>query len=155
MKETLHFLRDREFIAVGTCNLQGKPNSAPKLILKHEGHTICLIDYSIGRTWQNLKINPKASLSFMNMDNLTGYQLNGMVEIIDQGPIYENALTELKEREIRLSVERIIQGVHREKGHDRYEVEIPKKVIVLKVTVDEIVEIHSTGELRRRRLSEA
>jgi cysteine-rich repeat protein len=35
--------------------------------------------------WENIKMNPRVSLSFMDNDALLGYQLNGSVEIIDSG----------------------------------------------------------------------
>lgn len=153
-KKISEFLKSREFISVATCDLNGRPNAAPKFLLKIEDNLIYLIDYSFSRTLDNLRINPKVSLSFMDTDNLTGYQINGSVRIIDKGQEYNNILHELRAREINLSVKRIIEGVYREKTHKSFEVAIPENVTVFKVSIEEVVEIGPRGDLKRERLSE-
>jgi len=142
-------LKHLEFINVATCDFQGRPNAVPKLILKCEDNHIFLVDYTIGRTWSNLKINPKVSLSFAETDNLMGYQINGSVEIIDKGIKYQRLLKELTAKQISLSVERIIRGVQKGKKHEIYEVQIPKKIVIFKVKIEEIVEVGPKGDLIR------
>ena len=146
------FLRNREFVSVATCDFNGHPNAAPKLFLKSEHNFIYLIDYTIGRTWENLKVNPKISLSFMDMDSLWGYQINGAAQIIERGHEYENILKELEQREIDLATKRIIEGVTSGKSHKSFEVAIPKKFIVFKARIEEIVEIGPRGELKRQKI---
>ncbi len=153
-KKIEEFLKKREFISVATCNLKGRPNAAPKFLLKIEDNFIYLIDYSFSRTWENLKINPRASLSFMDTDNLTGYQINGSVQIIDKGPLYDKILYELREKVINLSVERVIEGVCREKTHASFEVAIPEDFVIFKVKIEEVVEIGPRGDLKRQNLLE-
>lgn len=143
------FLKNREFISVATCDFKGRPNAAPKFILKFENNFIYLVDYTIGMTWENLNINPKASLSFMNSDTLVGYQINGAVEIIDQGPEYNSLLREFKKKQIDLSIKRIIEGVSRGKGHESFEVALPERFVVFKVKLKDVAEIGPRGELKR------
>ena len=85
IKKALELLKAREFVAVATADKVGKPNSAPKLLLKIDGRIVYFIDYSIGRTFENLKVNPEVSLSFIDINSLFGYRLNGKVEIIEEG----------------------------------------------------------------------
>jgi predicted pyridoxine 5'-phosphate oxidase superfamily flavin-nucleotide-binding protein len=146
------FLRKREFVSVATCDFNGHPNAAPKLFLKSENNFIYLIDYTIGRTWENLKINPKVSLSFMDMESLWGYQVNGVNQIIEQGKEYENVLKELNQREIDLATKRIIEGVTSGRSHKNFELAIPKRFIVFKIKIEEVVEIGPKGELNRQRV---
>ena len=153
-KKISGFLKNREFISVATCDLNSRPNAAPKFLLKIEDNLIYLIDYHFSRTWENLKINPRASLSFTNTDNLTGYQINGSVQIIDKGQEYNKILHELREKEINLSVKRIIDGVYREKTHESFEVAMPDHFIVFKVKIEEVVEIGPAGDLKREKLEE-
>lgn len=150
-KKVRGILKNREFISVATADLAGRPNAAPKFILKNEGDFIYLIDYTIGRTWQNLKINPHASLSLVDIDTLKGYQINGKVEIIEDGPEYDQILKELQTKEIDLSVKRIIEGVARGIKHETFEVEFSRRFVLLKVQVREIVEIGPQGELSREK----
>ena len=71
-----------------------QPNVAPKFLLKIEQNCIYLGDYNIDRTWANINFNPKVSLSVMNLDTLTGYQINGLVETVDEGSDQEKLLEE-------------------------------------------------------------
>ena len=143
-------LENREFISVATCDFEGRPNAAPKFLLKLENNWIFLIDYVIGRTWQNIKINPRVSLSFVDTNTLMAYQINGPVEIIENGPVYEKMMQELELKEIDLATKRIIEGVEKGHIHEGFEVSLPERVVILKVTMEEIVEIGHSGILNRQ-----
>jgi len=151
-KNINEILAKREFIHVATCDLKGRPSVAPKFLLKIDSNFIYLTDYVFGRTWENLKINSKASLSVMDPEALTGYQMNGTVELIENGPAYDKLLNELKEKEINVSVERIIEGIHKGKKHKNFEVSFPERVVIFKVKIEEIVEITSAGKLERQKI---
>ena len=147
-----HFLNKREFISVATCDFEGRPNAAPKFLLKIKENFIYLVDYSLSRTWENLKINPKVSLSFVDTDTLKGYQVNGSVDIIYKGDTFNKLFNELKEKAISLSAKRIIEGLHRERTHENFEVSLPEKLAIFKVKIDEVVEISPRGELKREKV---
>ncbi|MDP8252910.1 MAG: pyridoxamine 5'-phosphate oxidase family protein [Candidatus Kaelpia aquatica] len=140
------------FIDVASCDFKGRPNVAPKFLLKYVGNLIYLIDYIIGRTYDNLRINPRVSLPAMNFDTLNGYQINGEGEILESGTEYDKLTKELREKIKRLSVDRIIEGLKSEKIHDSFEIVFSKKVVIFKVKVEEIVEIGPTGELKREKI---
>lgn len=151
-KKIAELLTSREFISVATCNLHGLPNAAPKFVLKLENNFIYLIDYTIGRTWENIKVNPKVSMSLTDPDALMGYQINGVAEIIDKGPHYESIVKELLQKEIDLSTKRIIEGVQQGKVHRSFEVAITDKFVVFKVKIEEVVEIGPRGAVNRQKL---
>ena len=111
-----------------------------------------MVDYTISRTWENLKVNPQASLSFIDPDTLVGYQINGSVKIIDKCPEYDKILIELREREIDLSTKRIVEGIYRGKGHESFEVTLPERFVVFKIKVEEVVEIGHRGDLKIEKL---
>jgi len=146
------FLRKKEFLNIATSDFENRPNVAPKFVLKVEGDYIYLIDYVIGRTYRNLKINPRVSLSTLDLDKLTGYQINGTALIIDEGTEHKRLLGQMHQRQIYFSTMRIIAGVKREKTHPSFEVTLPERVAIFKIKVEEIVEISSTGKLKRQRL---
>ena len=141
----------REFIAVGTSNLNGRPNSAPKFLVKIENNFIYLADFVIGNTFENLKINPKASLSFMNFDNLTGYQINGSVEIINSGQEYDKIIEELEKRKTSLTTKHIIEEIRGGGKYNEYEIAFPDRVVIFKVKIEEVVEIGPRGKLAREK----
>lgn len=148
-KKINELLKLRAFISVATSDLHGRPNAAPKFLLKTENNFIFLVDYIIGRTWENIKINPRVSLSFVDTDTLVGYQINGPVEIIDKGPEYEAIVKELIQKEIDLSTKRIIEGVSRGKVHKGFEVGLSERFVIFKIKVKDVAEIGPSGDLKR------
>ena len=145
------FLKTREFVSVGTCDLKNRPNAAPKFILKLEGNFIYLVDYTFGRSYENLKVNPKISLSFTNTEVLKGYQVNGSVELIESGPVYESIAAELVKKEVSLSTDRIIKGVSTGRHHENFEVTIPEKFVIFKVKIEEVAELSYGGGVKREK----
>ena len=149
IEKALELLKVREFIAVATADKIGKPNSAPKFVLKVNGRIVYFIDYSIGKTFENIKVNPEVSLSLININSILGYRLNGKVEIIEKGEIYNECLKELREKEIELSVERIVKGVKDGKSHKEFESELPERFLVYVVKIEEGCEISPSGKIKR------
>jgi predicted pyridoxine 5'-phosphate oxidase superfamily flavin-nucleotide-binding protein len=149
IEKALKVMKVKEFVQVATADKGGKPNSAPKLLLKIEGEIIYFVDYDIGRTFNNLKDNPEVSLSFIDINSLFGYRLNGKVEIIEKGQIYDECLKELGEKKIELSAERIVKGVQDDKAHKDFESEIPERFLVYKVEIEEGCEISPRGVIKR------
>jgi Pyridoxamine 5'-phosphate oxidase len=145
-------IESREFISVASCDLENRPNAAPKFLLKVEASHIYLVDHIIGKTFQNIKVNPRVSLSFFDNSTLVGYQINGSVQIVDRGPEHEAALTDLARKEIDLSTTRIIDGVIKGKPHRAFEVAASKQFIILKVKVEEVVQMHPSGTLNREKV---
>ena len=145
-------IESREFISVASCDLEARPNAAPKFLLKVEASYIYLVDYIIGKTFRNLKVNPRVSLSFFDNNTLVGYQLNGKVQIIDSGPEYLTAINDLARKEIDLSTTRIIDGVIKGRSHKAYEVAASKQFVILKVQVEEIVQLQPSGTLQREKV---
>ena len=72
-KNVKTLIESREFIRVVSCDLEGRPNAAPKFLLKVETNYIYLVDYIIGRTFRNLNVNPRVSLSLFDNFTLMGY----------------------------------------------------------------------------------
>lgn len=150
--KALKVIKTKEFISMATADIEGNPNSAPKLLLKTEGHTAYFVDYTIGKTAKNLRFNPRISMSFIDLNTFSGYVLNGKAEIIESGQIYDECLKDLQEREIKLSVERVIEAVRSDDASKVFELGIPEKFLVYKVTIEEGVEIAPSGELKRESL---
>jgi len=152
IKEALDFLKSKTFINIATCGKQLRPNVAPKFLLKIEANSIYLIDYVKNTTLKNVKINPKVSISSINLETLKGYQINGRAEIIkkDKEAIHKDLLKEYDQKQINLSTKRLIEALHGKKKSAGYEAEFPKRVAIIKVKVDEAVGIGLQGNLERQ-----
>src|ERR1041385_4316942 len=137
----VQLLNKRGFISVATSSLDGQPNAAPKLIFAVEGNYIYLVDYSIGKTWENLRVNPKVSLSLSDQEELTGYKINGSAEILENSDIPKDIKNKLDDKKLALSVERVVRGVRQKKKHKDYELGMPDRYVVYKIEVDEVTQI--------------
>lgn len=152
MDKIINILKQREFVSVATSDLESQPNAAPKFLLRAEDSYIILVDYTIGKTWTNLKANPRVSLSFVDTETLLAYQVNGSVEIIEEGSEYEKMVKELHDKEVILSAKRLIEGITSGKRHSNFEVAIRKKNVFMKVSIEEIAEIGTRGEVKREKI---
>ncbi|OIO35243.1 MAG: hypothetical protein AUJ74_07315 [Candidatus Omnitrophica bacterium CG1_02_44_16] len=146
----LPFLAKGKFVNVATCSDERMPNVAPKLIAKTEKNIIYLIDYVIGKTYSNLKENPRVSLSFINDRTLTGYQMNGSVDILEFGEEFEKFIEEFQKIKTDFTVERILLNVRTGEKAIPLDLSLPDQFAILKVKVIEIVEIGSSGSLKSR-----
>ena len=146
----LPFLAKGKFVNVATCSNERMPNVAPKLIAKTEKNIIYLIDYVIGKTYSNLKENPRASLSFINDRTLTGYQMNGSVDVLESGEEFEKFIEEFQKIKTDFTVERILLNVRIGEKAASSDLSMPDQFAILKVKVIEIVEIGSSGSLRSK-----
>jgi uncharacterized pyridoxamine 5'-phosphate oxidase family protein len=153
-KKIVELLKSREFVSVAAADPEGKPYAAPKFILKVESNFIYLVDYVIARIHGILKVNPNISISLMDNNSLKGYQVNGAVEIIEKGPEFDLLVKALAQKEMELSSRRIVEGVTRGKAHEGFELAMAEKFVIFKVRVEEIVEIFSSGLLKREKVCE-
>ena len=100
------------------------------------------------KTFQNLKINPKVSLSTVDMKTLQGWQVNGTATIITKGPQYKKLLKVMIQQEVHHSTRRIIEDVDGIQKYDNYEVMFPEKVVMFKIKCENITKIGTTGKLQ-------
>ena len=139
-----------KFVNLATCSSERMPNVAPKLIAKVNKNVIYLIDYVIGRTYGNLKENPRVSMAFSDQKTLTGYQMNGTVDILESGEEFERLAEEFHNIKTNFTVERILFNLRTGKKTSPLEFSLPEKFVILKIKVIEIVEISSSGGLRSK-----
>ena len=146
------FLLNKGFVSVGTSDLSGQPNAVPKYIVEIDNGFIYLADYVIGKTFQNLKINPKISLSTIDIKTLEGLQINGEARIITKGPLYKKLLKAMAEQEVHHTAKRIVEEVRGEKKSDAFEMQLPERVVMIKVKCKKITKISITGKLKIERI---
>ena len=150
-KELIGLMEKKEFVSVATCDFKGRPNAAPKFVLKVESDRAYLVDYTIGTSWKNLKVNPRISMSLIDERTLKGYQINGSVHIIKKGKLYDKMRDEMTNKEVRLTTQRIIDEVRGHPTHETFEVLISEKFVIFEVRIDEVVEMDIHGGLKRNK----
>jgi predicted pyridoxine 5'-phosphate oxidase superfamily flavin-nucleotide-binding protein len=154
VQEFRKLLSKIQFLHVATLSKDGQPNAAPKLILKVDDKAIYLVDCTIGKTWENLKKNSKVSLSFVDEESLKGYQINGEAVVLEGKSIGMELRKILEEKEVALTVKRIVSGIHEHKKHEDFEMGMSDKFVIFKINLNEVVEIGYKGNLTRQKLKE-
>ncbi len=154
MEKIARFLKNRTFVNLATADKEGQPNAVPKFYLKFEPPHIYLIDYTIARTVNNLRANPRASIPLTDLENLEGYRINGSVELIEKGSEFGVLAKELSKKLVHLSADRVIEAVRTGKKSQRFEMELPDKFIAIKFKIEDIVKIGPQGDLYREEMGQ-
>lgn len=94
-KDVQEFLKGKT-AWVGTASRDGTPNATPKGSVKvlDDSH-LMFADLFSRKTRENLKENPHISITVIDDKTFKGYQLKGLAELIDSGPLFERVKEEL------------------------------------------------------------
>jgi len=149
MEKIARLLKGRAFLSLATADTMGKPNAVPKFFLKFDPPCIYLIDYTIARTVENLRSNPRGSIALMDLEILEGYRINGSVELFESGSEFEKLSKELGKKLLKLSADRVIEAVKTGKKAEHFELELPDKFIVIEFKIEDVVKIGPRGDLYR------
>jgi uncharacterized pyridoxamine 5'-phosphate oxidase family protein len=151
-KKIISILEKNEFVMLASCRNDMQPNVAPKFLFKVEGNCIYLADYNIDRTRANIEGNPRVSLASLDNETFLGYQINGVVETVEEGEVYESLIGEFNAKKLELSTKRVIDGLHKERTHEQFEMIFADRVIIYKINVIETIKIDPTGNLERTKI---
>ncbi|MFA5159756.1 MAG: pyridoxamine 5'-phosphate oxidase family protein [Candidatus Omnitrophota bacterium] len=140
-------LEKREFVSIATVGRDGQPNSVPKFFYRGKGNFLYLLDYVVGKTISNLRENPKASVSFMDLDTLEAYRLNGTARIIERGPVFDAVLKGWDKKLVKLSTDRVIEAVRTGKRRGHYEIEMTEHLAVIKIRIETVIKVGRRGDI--------
>lgn len=140
-------LEKREFVSIATCGKDGQPNSVPKFFFRAKGDHLYLIDYVVGKTVENIRQNPQVSVSFMDLDNLEAYRMNGTARCFGAGKLYDKVLKDWDKRVVKLSTDRVIEAVRTGKKRGHYELEMDGKFMVLRIKIENVIKIGRKGDI--------
>ena len=130
--------RDLKTLHFATASKDGKPNSAPKLLVNIQApNKVYLLDYKFTQTFEHLQENPRASLSFMDDASFTGYRLSGSVEILESGEEFEKAKKSWEKRLIGYEADRIIRRIRGNYSTKESENSLPPGYVIFKLTASE------------------
>lgn len=83
--------------ALATVTKDGEPHVIPvgfgKVLSDDE---ILLVDVFMGRTRENIKANPRVSVSVWDYDNLQGYEFKGKARIETSGKVFDESVKMVK-----------------------------------------------------------
>ena len=140
-------LEKREFVSIATVDPAGQPNSVPKFFFRAKGDFMYLIDYVLGKTVINLEKNPRASVSFMDLESLEAYRLNGTATLISKGKLFDKILQEWDKKLLRMTTTRVVEAVQTGKKSRHYELEVGENFIILKIKITHVIKIGRKGDV--------
>ncbi len=83
---------------VSTASRDGTPNATPKGTLQVlDDQHLMFADLFSRKTRENLKDNPRVSVTVIDLATFKGYQFKGTAEMIDSGPLFEQVTEQLKQ----------------------------------------------------------
>ena len=92
-----------------TCSLKGEPNVAVMGLVKLvDPSTIWIMDNYMKKTFSNIKENPRGSILVYSTEAEGSYQIKGDLEILDHGPLYDEAKKWAKDRNPKLPARNLI-----------------------------------------------
>ncbi len=141
--------KELKVVSVASCDLNGKPNSAAKLLVEvAEPNRVFFLDYNHTQTYSNIKKNPQLSISFMDDAAFTGYRMTGFGEIIDSGKEYDAARKSWEKRLIGYEADRMVQRITGRYSTKESENTLPKDFVIVKFTAKEAAVIKPDRVLR-------
>lgn len=130
--------KNLKVLNVASCDLQGKPNSAAKMLVEVvEPNRIYFLDFNHTQTFSNIQINPQLSVSFMDDASFTGYRLTGIAEIVSSGTEYEAAKKSWEKRVISYEADRILARLTGRYSTKESEMKLPPDFVIVKLVVKE------------------
>jgi len=139
----VRFLEAQGCVVLSSIDEGGFPHSSCKDIVKidKEGH-IYLLDVYHGKTFENLKRNPLASVTAFNEHKFIGYCLKGRAKMLSEQEIAQELIKAWEDRITIRSTQRLLKNLHEEKGHPHHpEAALPRPKYLIKLDVEEIIDL--------------
>lgn len=141
--EVAGFLEGQGFVLVSTLDSDSTPHASCKGIVKIEKKgVVYLLDLYMGRTYLNLKRNPRISLTTVDEHKFKGYCLKGKAKILSGGSLGPEVLQAWEDKITGRIAQRVLRNIRQEKGHPRHpEAFLPKPKYLIAATIEEIVDL--------------
>lgn len=147
--EIVRFFRNQGCVIVSTIDKNGFAHSACKGLVKiNQNGRIYILDLYAARTYENLRRNPRISITAIDEHKFIGYCLKGKAQIIPQARIQSQVIKAWEDRITSRITHRLLKNIREEKGHPRHpEALLPKPEYIIVMNIEEIVDL-TPGNLK-------
>ena len=141
--EIIRFFQDQGFVIVSTIDRNGGSHSSCKGIVKiNQRGSIYLLDLYREKTYENLKRNPRISITAVDEHRFKGFCLKGKAKIIASEKLKSQIIKAWENRITNRITQRVLKNIRGEKGHPRHpEVLLPKPEYLIVMQVEEAVDL--------------
>ncbi len=112
-EDIIYFLSRQGYVIVSTLDKNEHIHCAAKGIVGIETDKIFVIDLFKNKTYKNLKLNPKVSVTAVNEHEFKGYTFQGQGKIIHHKDIADSIVKKWEDRIIERISSRMIKGVQK------------------------------------------
>ena len=141
--EIIHFFQNQSFVIVSTLDPDGTPHSSCKGVIKiTRSGKVYLLDVYLRKTYNNLRQNPKISLTAVDEHKFKGFCLKGKAKLLEQNRLSSGIIKAWEERIAGRITRRLLKNIREEKGHPSHpEALLPKPEYMIVMEVEEIVDL--------------
>ena len=139
----IDFLRTQGFVIISSIDGNGFPHSSCKDIVKIEpGGRIYLMDVFYGLTAENIKHNPRVSISAVDEHKFMGYCLKGMAKVMSDNEISQEFIKSWEDNITSRLAKRLLHNLAQDKSHAHHpEASLPRPKHLISIEVEEIVNL--------------
>lgn len=139
----IDFFQNQGCVIVSTIDKNGSVHNACKgIVMINSNGEIYLLDLYRGKTHENLKNNPRISLTAIDEHKFTGYCLKGRGRILPEAKLQSQIIKAWEERITGRLTRRLLKNIRGEKGHGRHpEVLLPRPEYMIVMKVEEVVDL--------------
>jgi general stress protein 26 len=146
------FLRTQGFVVVSSIDKNGFPHNSCKDIIKVDASgKVYLIDVFYGVTVENIRRNPKVSISAIDEHKFMGYCLKGKAKVIPDDEISHEFIKSWEDNITSRLTKRLLHNLAKDKSHGYHpEASLPRPKHLISLEVEEIVNF-APHDLRNER----
>ena len=139
----LDFLRTQDFVVVSSIDQNGFPHSSCKDIVKIDSSgKIYLIDVYYGLTAENIRNNPRVSISAVDEHKFIGFCLKGKAKIMLDDEISQEFIKSWEDNITSRLTKRLLNNLAQDKSRAHHpEASLPRPKQLISIEVEEIVNL--------------
>lgn len=139
----IRFFHKQGCVIVSTVDRNGFPHSSCKGIIdiKRSGK-VYLLDLYRGGTYDNLKRDPRISVTAIDEHKFIGYCLKGKAVVATGEKMEPDIIKAWEARITSRLTKRLLKNIHEEKGHPKHpEILLPKPEYMISMEVEEVIDL--------------
>jgi len=140
----IEFFQKQGCVIVSSIDNFGFPHSSCKGIVKiDKSGSIYLLDAYRGKTFQNLKNNPLASITAFDEDKFVGFCLKGKTRILSEDELTPEIIKDWEDRITGRLTQRVLKNIRgQRKSHPVHpEALLPKPERMIVIDIEEVVDL--------------
>lgn len=141
--DIVQFFHNQRFTIIATIDKNGYPHSSCKGIVEIDKRgRVYLLDLYRAKTYENLKKNPRISITGVDEHKFIGYCLKGKAKIVPRNRVSKRILKLWEDKITSRISHRLLKNIQGEKGHSAHpEALFPGPAYLIEVDVDEVIDL--------------